>query len=86
MRPTLPNLFFESIYFGLVSSVGSGAGTPRLSTVLPIVRGEIAAIHSPITLRSSHIAPPTSSVGPQIWPPVERLASILLWIIDLERT
>jgi hypothetical protein len=54
MRPILPNLLFESIYLGMVSSVGSAAGTPRLSTVLPvnqcsIVRGEKAAIHSQIT-------------------------------------
>jgi len=61
MRPILP----ESIYLRIVSSVGSAAGTPRLSIVLPanqgsIVYGEKAAIRSPI----SHIAPPTSSVGP----------------------
>ena len=80
MRPILPNLFFESIYLGMVSSVGSAAGTPRLSIVPPanqgsIVHGEKAAIHSPI----SHIAPPTSSVGPRIviWLPVERFVSIL---------
>jgi hypothetical protein len=86
MRPILPNLFFEVIYFRMGSSVGSAAGTPKLSTILPADQGSIVHGGSSDTfadnLRPGHTIAPTLSVGPRC----HLAASILPWIIGSKRT